>query len=542
VPGFNPLPLVFVAHCRAGFEPEAAADLRHLAATAGETAAIDAPVGRGFVVGALRTFDSNHWPRAFERSPLVFVRSLFVGTGPHSLIERAATKGRADRIAPLCTLLERFCAEFPVSAVSRGGQGATPYASLRLETADTNDGKKLSGLTRSLAARLANALTERGVLRATEDRSPAPTANLHVLFPDGAHAYVGASVAPWASPWTMGIPRLRMPGSAPSRSTLKLAEAFVTFLGDRESDVLRAGMRAVDLGAAPGGWTWQLAHRGVRVVAVDNGPLKGVVRDDPLVTHLREDGLWYLPKRPVDWLVCDIVERPSRIATLVARWIGEGAQAPLEGKPAIDSVRLDTGFLDQELGHHPQIAVLSRQIDVAATDARIAQANKKADWSIELSYSQRGSAYSNMVSIGVSVPLQWDQHRRQDRELGSRLALVEQIKAQRDDLLRAHVAEVRAMVREWQNDRERLARYQAEIVPLAGERTRATQAAFRGGKASLTELLLARRGEIDLRLQALQLEMETARLWAQLNFLFPDAVDSNHAGASSTTVQTGESR
>jgi 23S rRNA (cytidine2498-2'-O)-methyltransferase len=88
--------------------------------------------------------------------------------------------------------------------------------------------------------------------------------------------------------------------------------------------LLRAGMRAVDLGAAPGGWTWQLAHRGLRVTAVDNGPLKGDVLDDPLVTHLRADGLSYVPKRPVDWMVCDIVEQPSRIASLVGRWLGEG--------------------------------------------------------------------------------------------------------------------------------------------------------------------------------------------------------------------------
>jgi outer membrane protein TolC len=234
-----------------------------------------------------------------------------------------------------------------------------------------------------------------------------------------------------------------------------------------------------------------------------------------------------------------------RVATAkiaLARWIGEGAGSALGDKPAMDSLRLDTGSLDQELGHHPQIAVLSRQIEVASTDARIAQANKKADWSIELSYSQRGGAYSNMVSLGVSVPLQWDQQRRQDRELGSRLAVVEQIKAQRDDLLRAHVAEVQAMVREWENDRERLARYQAEIVPLAGERTRATQAAFRGGKASLTDLLLARRGEIDLRLQALQLEMETARLWAQLNFLFPDDAGSHHAGPPAAALPARDSQ
>jgi 23S rRNA (cytidine2498-2'-O)-methyltransferase len=113
-------------------------------------------------------------------------------------------------------------------------------------------------------------------------------------------------------------------GSAPSRSTLKLGEAIVTFLGDREAVLLRPGMRAVDLGAAPGGWTWQLAHRGLRVTAIDNGALKGSMRDDPLVTHLRSDGLTYVPKRPVDWMTCDIAEQPARIAALVARWIGEG--------------------------------------------------------------------------------------------------------------------------------------------------------------------------------------------------------------------------
>ena len=123
----------------------------------------------------------------------------------------------------------------------------------------------------------------------------------------------------------MGIPRLRMPHSAPSRSTLKLAEALLAFLGDRDLDVLQAGMRAVDLGAAPGGWTWQLAHRGLRVTAVDNGPMKGSVADDSLVTHLREDGLTWRPKRAVDWLVCDIVLQPIRIAELVARWIADGA-------------------------------------------------------------------------------------------------------------------------------------------------------------------------------------------------------------------------
>jgi len=216
--------------------------------------------------------------------------------------------------------------------------------------------------------------------------------------------------------------------------------------------------------------------------------------------------------------------------TALARWAGsEAADAQLADKPAIDIIRLDTGSLDTELAHHPQIAVLRKQEEIATTEARIARADKKADWSLEVMYSQRGPAYSNMVSVGVSIPLQWDQKKRQDRELASKLAVADQVRAEREEALRAHIAEVHAMVVEWESGRERLARYEREIIPLAKERTRSTLAAYQGGKTSVTELLMGRRNEIEVRMQAVRLEMETARLWAQLNFLFPADDAATHA-------------
>jgi outer membrane protein TolC len=137
-----------------------------------------------------------------------------------------------------------------------------------------------------------------------------------------------------------------------------------------------------------------------------------------------------------------------------------------------------------------------------------------------------------MVSVGVSVPLQWDRKNRQDRELAAKLALVEQAKAERDEMLREHIAETRSMLIAWQNGRERIARYTREALPLAAERSQAVLAAYRGGKASLADVLAARRGEVDLRLQALEVELETARLWAQLNFLFPLGEASQHSAAN----------
>jgi outer membrane protein TolC len=218
----------------------------------------------------------------------------------------------------------------------------------------------------------------------------------------------------------------------------------------------------------------------------------------------------------------EIGRRIRNAKTALARWVGTAADAPLAGRPGIDTIRLDPSVSDDELASHPQIAVLAKEEAMAAADSRLARAGKSADWSVEVSYSQRGPAYSNMISLMVSVPLQWDQAHRQDRELAAKLALVEQARAQREEGLRTHIAEVRAMIAEWENDRERAARYQRELLPLAAERTQATLGAYRGGKASITDVLLARRNEIYVRLQALQLETDTARLWAQLNFLVPE--------------------
>jgi 23S rRNA (cytidine2498-2'-O)-methyltransferase len=320
--------VALLAQCRQGFEREVATDLRRLATAARSAIDVDAPPARGFVVASVRDFDAVPWQRALGRLQPIFVRTLFVGTGPHSLLDGMETRKRPDRVAPLAELVEALGNEIPLHRLAARPEGASAYASLRIEIPDTNEGKALSGLARALRSPLAASLRSRGILAevstAEDVLSAATGANVHVFLVDGASAFVGASVSPWASRWPMGIPRLRMPGAAPSRSTLKLAEAIVTFLGNREAALLRPGMRAVDLGAAPGGWTWQLAHRGLRVTAIDNGPLKGTVRDDSLVTHLRTDGLGYVPKRRVDWMTCDIAEQPARIATLVARWIGEG--------------------------------------------------------------------------------------------------------------------------------------------------------------------------------------------------------------------------
>jgi outer membrane protein TolC len=215
--------------------------------------------------------------------------------------------------------------------------------------------------------------------------------------------------------------------------------------------------------------------------------------------------------------------------TNLARWMGEGADAPLAALPTMETVRLDEATLDQDLLHHPEIAVLAKQEQIAVAEAKIAQASSTPDWTLEVAYQQRGPAFSNMVSVGVSIPLPWDRGNRQDREVASKLALAEQARAQREEMLRAHAGELRGMLAEWRNGRERLTRYKNDLLPLAAERSKAALAGYQGGKTGITDLLLARRNETDMQTQAVQLEMDTARVWAQLNFLIPAGAE--HPGA-----------
>ncbi len=297
----SPLPLQpqsgWLLYCRAGFEPDCAEEaLREAERLGFPLTATHAVPDSGFVV---LTYKGQ------ARLPMPDWRSFIFARQALMLIAGTTSLTGSDRITPL---LDALAAPRP------------PFSDVWVEMPDTNAGKELSAFARRVTPLLSDALINVGRLRLGLE-----TARLHVFFADKYTVWLASGDTRCTMPEPMGITRLRMPAEAPSRSTLKLAEAFEQFLTpDEQQKWLHDGGRAVDLGAAPGGWTWQLLRRGLRVMAVDNGALKGLVAEHPWVTHLKTDGLRFRPDRPVDWVVCDMVEKPSRVASLMARWLVDG--------------------------------------------------------------------------------------------------------------------------------------------------------------------------------------------------------------------------
>ncbi|MCL4688672.1 MAG: 23S rRNA (cytidine(2498)-2'-O)-methyltransferase RlmM [Burkholderiales bacterium] len=294
-------PASLLAYCRAGFERECAQELTELAASAGVAGFVKArPDGAYAIFHPHDATAAARFAASVDANALVFPRQV-VRCG-----DALADLPVGDRAAPIAAA---------AAALGRS------FREVFIETPDTNDGKALASLLRPLAPHLRRALASAGV---AVDDARAPE-RLHVFFLGGAACHVGLSRVARSSPWPMGIPRLRMPAGAPSRSTLKLAEALLFFLGEEGTRKrLRPGMTAVDLGSSPGGWTWQLVRHGLMVTAVDNGPMDAALLETGQVRHRREDGFRFRPAEPVDWLVCDMVESPARVAALAARWVAGG--------------------------------------------------------------------------------------------------------------------------------------------------------------------------------------------------------------------------
>ncbi len=107
----------------------------------------------------------------------------------------------------------------------------------------------------------------------------------------------------------------------PSRAYLKLWEVFARLRRQPAS-----GERCLDLGAAPGGWTWLLARTGADVVAVDRAPLAPEVARLANVAVRRGSAFALEPAEvgEVDWWCSDIVAYPHRLLELVERWLAAG--------------------------------------------------------------------------------------------------------------------------------------------------------------------------------------------------------------------------
>lgn len=134
------------------------------------------------------------------------------------------------------------------------------------------------------------------------------------------------------SDWPGGAVRFRKDEGLISRAAFKLLEAEKAF------DIpLHQYTNALDLGAAPGGWTSVLLERGLKVTAVDTAEMDPSLERHPNLRHMRKNTADIsFPPGSFDLLVCDMSWDPHR----TCRMVTELAPALTAGGSGIITLKL----------------------------------------------------------------------------------------------------------------------------------------------------------------------------------------------------------
>jgi outer membrane protein TolC len=204
-------------------------------------------------------------------------------------------------------------------------------------------------------------------------------------------------------------------------------------------------------------------------------------------------------------------QRQTLAFVTLQRWVGFLPERLMSGP----SFEVPTE--PEYVARHPALAVLRGEVEIARRSAEVAAMERLPNWTWEVAYGQR-TGYSDMVSVGVSIPLPVAPAQRQDRETASKRALADRAEAELAEAIRVATADYRAMTGDAARLQQRIDRYRASVVAPAQQRTAASLAAYRSNQAPLSLLFEARHAEVEAQRKLLALQRDLAQVQVRLAF------------------------
>ena len=168
--------------------------------------------------------------------------------------------------------------------------------------------------------------------------------------------------------------------------------------------------------------------------------------------------------------------------------------------------------------YHPMLLNAKRAMSLADADTDVAVRDRSADWTYEASFSQRGSQYSNMVSVGVNIPLTLNRGQRQDRDVAEKSALATRARLQYEDALLALRAELDEESATLTSLNARVAQLDATLLPPTRQQVELSMAAYRSGTGPLAAIFNAKKAVLEVQMQILDVERDAATTWARLEY------------------------
>ena len=179
--------------------------------------------------------------------------------------------------------------------------------------------------------------------------------------------------------------------------------------------------------------------------------------------------------------------------------------------------------LAEILNQHPKIRSINQKIHAGETGVKLAKQTYKPQWGINASYGLRGNDRqgndrSDLLSLGLSVNLPLFTNTHHDKHVQAATAERESIKTERALALRQlrsgfDTSEVRYLRL---NNRKTL--FDTRLLKESAERSEAALTAYTNGNGDFTEVVHARIGELNARIDALNIDVDIQKSLAQIQY------------------------
>ena len=213
----------------------------------------------------------------------------------------------------------------------------------------------------------------------------------------------------------------------------------------------------------------------------------------------------------------ELVSAVARARADLTRWTGE-PDPEIAG--ALPDFTVDPVALRASLARHPSLTLLAAQAGRASADLRIAEAERRPDFGVDVSYQRRDPRFGDYVSAGVTIGLPLFKKTRQAPLIAAKIAESGKVLADAEATRRALAADLEASLADHVMHHDQWRRARDVLQPLAQERIALETGSYSAGRATLVDLADAHAALADATLNALDREAAVAADAVRLIFLY----------------------
>ncbi len=203
----------------------------------------------------------------------------------------------------------------------------------------------------------------------------------------------------------------------------------------------------------------------------------------------------------------------EKAQAVLSRWTGlENPQ--ISGRPPL--ISLEASELRSGIDALPILEVEQARIQRAESDIDLARANKRPDFGVNASFTQRRPEYGSYVSLGVTIDLPLFSKKRQDPLINARILEANAARLEAQDVERQLIAQLSGDLAGNRALRENWDRSKDILVPLTKTQAELERVSYGAGRVDLGTALNAvialAEAEIDLLDREASLVRDTIRI------------------------------